>query len=169
MKKVTLFCLLLSGSLLFTGCKKDENNTEPIQETTEASMDETVVENQITTTPATPEATSNQGEKPTLNPPHGQPYHRCDIAVGAPLDSPAGNNPNAGHANTPANAQTDGRSFFKSVQSENPNSGQQQISTPTPAPQQAYSANNTGPKPATNPEHGKPWHRCDIAVGAPLP
>ncbi len=25
----------------------------------------------------------------TFNPPHGQPNHRCDIAVGAPLNSPA--------------------------------------------------------------------------------
>ncbi len=27
---------------------------------------------------------------PGMNPPHGQPGHRCDIAVGAPLDSPPG-------------------------------------------------------------------------------
>ena len=26
-----------------------------------------------------------------LNPPHGQPGHRCDIAVGSPLNSPAAN------------------------------------------------------------------------------
>ena len=27
---------------------------------------------------------------PGMNPPHGQPNHRCDIAVGVPLDSPPG-------------------------------------------------------------------------------
>ena len=27
---------------------------------------------------------------PGTNPPHGQPGHRCDIPVGAPLNSPAG-------------------------------------------------------------------------------
>lgn len=27
---------------------------------------------------------------PGMNPPHGQPNHRCDIGVGVPLDSPAG-------------------------------------------------------------------------------
>ncbi len=27
---------------------------------------------------------------PGMNPPHGQPGHRCDIPVGAPLDSPPG-------------------------------------------------------------------------------
>jgi len=25
------------------------------------------------------------GEKPSVNPPHGQPWHRCDIAEGSPL------------------------------------------------------------------------------------
>jgi len=28
-----------------------------------------------------------------MNPPHGQPNHRCDIPVGAPLDSPPGKPP----------------------------------------------------------------------------
>ena len=35
---------------------------------------------------AAPEPTAAAG----LNPPHGQPNHRCDIAVGVPLDSPPG-------------------------------------------------------------------------------
>lgn len=35
--------------------------------------------------PAQPAATA------ALNPEHGQPGHRCDIAVGAPLNSPAAN------------------------------------------------------------------------------
>lgn len=38
----------------------------------------------ITTTPA-PAATAKTA--PGMNPPHGQPGHRCDIAVGAPLNS----------------------------------------------------------------------------------
>lgn len=29
--------------------------------------------------------TTNTGTKPRLNPPHGQPWHRCDIPVGQPL------------------------------------------------------------------------------------
>src|SRR5512139_384240 len=37
-----------------------------------------------------PYATPNLSASEDLNPPHGQPGHRCDIAVGAPLDSPAG-------------------------------------------------------------------------------
>lgn len=31
-----------------------------------------------------------QKTAPGMNPPHGQPNHRCDIAVGAPLNSPPG-------------------------------------------------------------------------------
>jgi len=45
-----------------------------------------------TTAPAAtaPAATQNQAATPSstvaLNPPHGEPGHRCDIEVGAPLD-----------------------------------------------------------------------------------
>lgn len=80
---------------------------------------------------------------PGMNPPHGEPGHRCDIPVGQPLNSkPA--------AATPAVAN-------------NPVT----ITPPTPAPAPQPVA--TGPKPATNPEHGQPHHRCDLKVGEPLP
>lgn len=89
---------------------------------------------------------------PGMNPAHGQPGHRCDIAVGAPLNSkPA--TPAATPSVTPA--------------------------SPIPAPpviNPVPAAPGTGSKAGTqgttaaglNPEHGKPGHRCDIAVGAPL-
>lgn len=77
-----------------------------------------------------------------LNPAHGQPGHRCDISVGAPLDGkpiqganitqPATNNPPP----LPINV--------------NP-----------PPPVQKVAA-------GMNPAHGQPGHRCDISVGAPL-
>lgn len=86
-----------------------------------------------------------------LNPEHGQPGHRCDIPVGAPLNSPP--------ASTPA----------VPVQS---NSGPVTLQ-PTKAPMPVQ----TAPAPAIsqsgnvklNPEHGQPGHRCEIPVGAPLP
>jgi hypothetical protein len=34
-----------------------------------------------------------QGSASGLNPEHGKPNHRCDIAVGAPLSTPIGQNP----------------------------------------------------------------------------
>lgn len=82
-----------------------------------------------------PAATSTAG----LNPAHGQPGHRCDIQVGAPLNS--------------APAQT------TATQPQ-----QQTIVMPpsTTAPVTTTAAGK-------NPPHGQPGHRCDIAVGAPLP
>ena len=79
------------------------------------------------------------------NPPHGQPNHRCDIAVGAPLNSPPGKVP-------PAPVQTNAAAGAKVTQT----------ATMTPV------ATTTKTAPGMNPPHGEPGHRCDIAVGAPL-
>lgn len=76
-----------------------------------------------------------------LNPAHGQPGHRCDIAVGAPL--------NAAPSKTTTSVNT----------------------TPAASPvsiQPAAAAPATKTAPGMNPAHGQPGHRCDIAVGAPL-
>lgn len=85
-----------------------------------------------------------------LNPAHGQPGHRCDIAVGAPLSS-------APATPKPTNNQI-----------------QMQAPTPTPAPTSAAPSilnpsTATATAPGMNPPHGQPGHRCDISVGAPLP
>jgi hypothetical protein len=56
--------------------------------------DSAKTENTTATSPAAtaPATTPNQAATPAttvgLNPPHGEPNHRCDIEVGAPLDSP---------------------------------------------------------------------------------
>ncbi|WP_027380478.1 hypothetical protein [Chryseobacterium daeguense] len=76
---------------------------------------------------------------PGMNPPHGEPGHRCDIPVGQPLNSKPAPQPQPAQTiaqNTPAPA-------------------------PTPAP--------TGEKPKLNPAHGEPWHNCGVKVGEPLP
>lgn len=88
----------------------------------------------------TPVQTPVQPTAPGMNPPHGQPNHRCDIAVGAPLNS------------KPVPATTTGTTV----------SGQPQQVTMTQVP------NKTKTAPGMNPPHGEPGHRCDIAVGAPL-
>lgn len=50
---------------------------------------------------APPVTTNTQTTAPGMNPPHGQPGHRCDIAVGAPLNSPpAQTNPTSTTINT---------------------------------------------------------------------
>jgi hypothetical protein len=80
-----------------------------------------------------------------MNPAHGQPGHRCDIAVGAPLNSP------------PAQVST------PTINTNTP---------PTPSITNTAPVINTAPAKTVaagmNPEHGQPGHRCDISVGAPL-
>ncbi|MEO6671313.1 MAG: hypothetical protein ABIN36_17655 [Ferruginibacter sp.] len=94
-----------------------------------------------TITPLSPDVTKQITATPAagINPAHGQPGHRCDIAVGAPLNSPA----------TKPATQT------------------VQTVTPTVTPAASTSA-KTVTAPGMNPPHGEPGHRCDIAVGAPL-
>jgi hypothetical protein len=85
----------------------------------------------------TPAPTTTQ---PGMNPPHGQPGHRCDITVGAPLNS------------KPAPAQP----TTVSTAPQQPQVTMKEIPNPTKT------------APGMNPPHGEPGHRCDIAVGAPL-
>jgi hypothetical protein len=85
-----------------------------------------------------------------LNPPHGQPGHRCEIEVGQPLP-PEGTPSVVNQPNT---------------QTTNP-------VMQNPPPVMATPPANANilpgaPKGKVNPPHGEPGHRCDIAVGAPL-
>lgn len=72
-----------------------------------------------------------------VNPAHGQPNHRCDIAVGAPL-------------NSAANTATKGSVTQPSAAANNTTTDSNLVA-------------------GVNPAHGLEGHRCDIAVGAPLP
>jgi len=75
-----------------------------------------------------------------MNPAHGEPGHRCDISVGAPLNSkPA---PPATVQPAPVTAQ--------------PQVTMKEVPTTTKT------------APGMNPPHGEPGHKCEIAVGAPL-
>ena len=85
-----------------------------------------------------------------LNPQHGQPGHRCDIAVGAPLNPPATNIQPTVSATPPAT--------LSSSPTTNTNIDAQKVVLPQ--------ANTS--TAGLNPKHGEPGHRCDIAVGAPL-
>jgi hypothetical protein len=84
---------------------------------------------------------SQGGEQ--LNPAHGEPGHRCDIAVGAPLNSPPGN-PGDGHANE------------QTITMEVPEITEQPV----------VSTGKTAP--GMNPPHGEPGHDCAVPVGSPL-
>jgi len=91
--------------------------------------------------PTTPSAASN------LNPAHGVAGHRCDLPVGAPLNSASG-------ASAP----------IQNPPTINVNPGSVQPATLPPSATPAPS--HSGQK--INPAHGLPGHRCDIQVGAPL-
>ncbi|HEX9980007.1 MAG TPA: hypothetical protein VGB50_05515 [Flavobacterium sp.] len=99
-----------------------------------------------------------------MNPAHGQPGHRCDIPVGAPLNSKPSkptsppqqqNDPNI--KVTPAQLNADGTLSPKGA---TPSSAPAILKDPAATPATA---------PGMNPAHGQPGHRCDVAVGAPLP
>ena len=92
---------------------------------------------------AAPVKAITTGGSSAPNPAHGQPGHRCDIAVGEPLNSPA---------TTPAQPQA------KTVSA----APAPVVVTPT------ASAVSADPNVKLNPAHGQPGHDCAIAVGAPL-
>ncbi len=99
----------------------------------------------------TPKPTTPVKTAPGMNPPHGEPGHRCDIAVGAPLSSPPGKTP---AQNATPNIQT---------------SAPASLPATVAAPANNAPALDANGKPLTvNPAHGQPGHRCDISVGAPL-
>lgn len=90
-----------------------------------------------------------------MNPPHGQPGHRCDIAVGAPLDSKPNQAPATNTSTTPQTI------------SINPSTSSAST-TPVVNTQSTQPSTATVTAPGMNPPHGQPGHRCDISVGAPL-
>ncbi|QSW90991.1 hypothetical protein J0383_09340 [Flavobacterium endoglycinae] len=127
----------------------------PAQGQTTATQGQTVQvnpnqQNIVTTTTTTAQVKTAKG----MNPPHGQPGHRCDIPVGAPLNSPAAKT--TASTSTPVSG-TSTQNFTVS----------QPASNPVPA-LLSSDANQTVAE-GMNPPHGQPGHRCDIAVGAPLP
>ena len=98
----------------------------------------------------TPQSQQTNAAAPALNPAHGQPGHRCDLAVGAPLPGAAPININPQPA----------------VASVNP------VINNSATPKNLNISGSSAPaagSPKLNPAHGQPGHRCDISVGAPLP
>ncbi len=111
------------------------NVTQPQTVTMNPQNNQMVTNPQMITQTAAQTATA-----PGMNPPHGQPGHRCDISVGAPLNS----KPAPPATVQPATANAQPQITMKEV------------------------PNTTKTAPGMNPPHGEPGHRCDIAVGAPL-
>lgn len=153
------FLGFIAISILTISCKKDERATYL---TEEAGVTQPVAMNNAPKPSLLDQAgiQSNQNATPTaqgMNPPHGQPGHRCDIPVGQPLNS-APAQPQQGTQNVDVNAQQ----------------GQTVQIDPNALQTGKFQVDNNG-KPKTiktakgmNPPHGEPGHRCDIPVGQPL-
>ena len=148
---------LFLSSTLFVSCKKElqpqESSETVVASETEVTSPENQsiekqfeVQNPQANQAPNPVQTQPATTAPGMNPPHGQPNHRCDIAVGAPLSSPK--------AATPPPAAT--------MQAPAPQ-GQASV---TPVDMKS---GTTATAPGMNPPHGQAGHSCSVAVGAPLP
>jgi len=76
--KTTANLLLAAALLGFTACSESENKTSNTSNST--------VNTPAANAPAS--NTTTPSSNVALNPPHGEPGHRCDIQVGAPLNTP---------------------------------------------------------------------------------
>ena len=122
-----------------------------------------------------------------LNPKHGEAGHRCDLAVGAPLDS----KPTGSATTTSSQATVIQQAPVKVAKGMNPPHGQPNhrcdiavgaplnskaivatpvatVKTPEVTSTSTKIVETTPSGTKLNPKHGDPGHRCDIAVGAPL-
>lgn len=155
MKKIFISGLLVCFFL--TSCKKEEPTlVEPQKNEVDSAVFLESLNSSGTTQPT---AVSSEGTINTttsqnvstpngMNPPHGQPGHRCEIAVGAPLNSAP-----VAKAPTPA---------VNTVPATNaPNTEMKTTSATPTVPAKTL--------PGMNPPHGQPGHLCEIPVGQPLP
>ncbi|UOK42931.1 MULTISPECIES: hypothetical protein [Flavobacterium] len=174
--------LLIVATISLVSCKKEEtaekntadqkpvpsvyeivNGTNVSQQPVQPQQNMTVTPTQTTTTvtpPAQPVVAKG------MNPAHGQPGHRCDIPVGAPLNSPPGK-PTPPQGVTQAQ-KTNSQNFTVTPTSLTP-TGNTTTSSQNSAVPELLSTPTTETAPGMNPPHGQAGHRCDIAVGAPLP
>ena len=89
MKNIS-FVLLAAGLLVFTGCGPEKksnltNTTTPANSTFNNPAPANGADPVQTTTPQSQSGTPTANV--ALNPAHGMPNHRCEIPVGAPLNS----------------------------------------------------------------------------------
>lgn len=132
------YSALVLTSLMFTSCKNELEPQESSVSATETPA--TVAQPAVGSSAVTQNLMTGT---PKINPPHGQPGHRCDIPDGAPL-------PNT---TAPATAMS----------TSAPTQMTPQMVTSAPAVQAPVKTAK-----GMNPPHGQPGHRCDISVGAPL-
>ncbi|MBK5283980.1 MAG: hypothetical protein JJE25_01130 [Bacteroidia bacterium] len=168
MKKTKLTALFITG-VLFCGCNNTTEDNAQAQTTDSVNVAATEEPNPFQTTeeattdgqaPVQQNTAPDAGANPYadlkgINPAHGEPGHRCDIDVGAPLNSPSNKNAAAPTINQSAPSGNTNIQGIPPTQDINFNA--------QPNVQPATTA------PGMNPPHGQPGHDCAVAVGAPLP
>ena len=100
MSNKTLISLFLVVSSMLISCKKElepqesSSSVAPAAETISPAaintMPSSMQQNSTESNPAVPAKTISAPIAEGMNPPHGQPNHRCDISVGASLNAPPG-------------------------------------------------------------------------------
>lgn len=132
------------------------NATKPVTPVTIADTllsDTTTPASAIVVKPAVKTQPVTSVNKAGLNPAHGQPGHRCDISVGAPLNSPV-------KKTTPAPSPVPSSPVITSP-----------VVQQSPASDLKINDQKTTPVNGLtkiNPPHGQPGHDCAVQVGAPL-
>jgi len=167
-KYFVLIATVVLGTMISCSPAQKESKPEAVQQ--QNQVPQTMFKSDTTATissvPATvpaaaisnePTAVTKTTTPPELNPPHGQPFHRCDIPVGSPLNAaaPAKSAPAINRTGTAPTLENAAK--LNNPQTNNP-------TAPTVA-----NVNANGTPPKLNPPHGQPFHRCEIPVGSPLP
>ena len=161
-KYILLFAAV--GLITMVSCTPAKKESKPVQ-VQQNQASQTIVQPDtsaiIRSVPATsaanePAVVNAAATPPKLNPAHGQPFHRCDIAVGSPLDA-APAKPAATAIRTGAAPTLENAARLNNPQANNP-----------PAPTVSTAPTASGTPPKLNPPHGQPFHKCEIPVGSPL-
>jgi hypothetical protein len=174
--KTSIIVILVLALFTLGSCGSSQNESKqtPAVPVLPQNQEQIAVPNPEPEQPVSAETTTQPTEvqesgEVMLNPPHGEPFHRCDIPVGAPLTSAPANttrqtNSDPVQATAPQSANT-----APSV-TNNPTAPTiENAMRMNPSQTRSTAPANSGTKPRLNPPHGQPWHRCDIAVGSPLP
>lgn len=162
-KEVSVFSDSYSGPVDTTSVPVAAATTTPAANGTPTMIATTQTATQTQTAPVPAPVKVGKG----MNPSHGQPGHRCDIAVGAPLNSAPGkgnvqqvkpNSTTLSSANLTPGTVTSNGATITTTHNTTPSA------TPNAAPITPIVT-----APGMNPPHGQEGHDCAVAVGAPLP
>ncbi len=144
--------------------KNDSGQTPKVPVLPQNQVQDNTIDTQTPATaapePANLPSSEEKSTQVTINPPHGEPGHRCDIPVGAALNSPAVNTPRQTISNSPTVTAPNivNNSTAPTIENAKRLNSSQSGST--------ASTQNSG---RLNPPHGQPGHSCEIPVGSPLP